>query len=317
VVVPSIDRVERLCAAVGGEPEVVLGDLPPLGAPLTVRQLAANAVMAGCLPEHMPVIEAAIRGMLEENFNLFGVQTTTHPCAVMVVVQGPVAESLGVNCGSGCFGPGNRANATIGRALRLVMINVGGAIPGAADRATQGTPAKYTWCFAENETASPWEPYRREFGLESTHSAVTVAAVEGPHNINDHGSDTGQDLLATIAGTMATLGSNALYVSGDHFVVLGPEHAETIAGSGFTRRDVQEYLYERARVPVERIPPKKLDELVSMGGYAARLEGWCDRIPLVRTPDDIRVLVAGGPGKHSAWIPTFGPTRSQTCRIAS
>jgi hypothetical protein len=315
VVVPTVDRVERMCSGARGERDSVLGDLTPLGAPLTVRQLAANAVMAGCLPEHMPVLEAAIRGVLEEKFNLFGVQTTTHPCAVMAIVQGPLAEAIGMSWGSGCFGPGNRANATIGRTLRLVMINGGGAIPGEADRATQGSPAKYTWCFAENEAASPWGPYRLDIGLESADSAVTVAAVEGPHNINDHGSDTGEDVLATVAGTMATLGSNALYVSGDHFLVLGPEHAETIARSGLTRRDVQEFLYERARVPVDRIPVKKLEELVSMGNYAARLEDWGDRIPLVRTPDDFRVLVAGGPGKHSAWIPTFGPTRSQTQRI--
>jgi thioredoxin reductase (NADPH) len=199
--------------------------------------------------------------------------------------------------------------------MRLMMTNVGGAIPGETDRATQGSPAKYTWCFAENEAASPWPPYRSAFGLGASESAVTVAAVEGPHNVNDHGSDTGEDILRTIAGTMTTVGSNTLYRGGDHFVVLGPEHAAVIANSGFSRETAQAFLYEHARVDVARIPPKKLEEAAAWGDYAAQLAEWGGRIPLARAPEEIRLLVAGGPGKHSSWIPTFGPTYSQTRRI--
>jgi thioredoxin reductase (NADPH) len=315
VVVPTVERVELMCAASIHAPDDVLGNLAPRGAPLTLQHLAANAVMAGCLPEYMPVLEAAVAAMQEGMFNLFGMQTTTHPCALLVIVHGAIVDRIGMNSGAGCFGPGNRANATIGRAMRLIMTNVGGAIPGETDRATQGSPAKYTWCFAENEAASPWPPYRSNFGLSADESAVTVAAVEGPHNVNDHGSDSGEDVLRTIAGTMTTVGSNTLYRGGDHFVVLGPEHAAVIANSGFTRESAQAYLYEHARIEVERIPPKKLEEATAWGGYAAELAGWGGRIPLARAPEEIRLLVAGGPGKHSSWIPTFGPTYSQTRRI--
>jgi len=316
VVVPTAERVERFCAEAAHGPDQVLGHLAPRGAPLTTRILAANAVMAGCLPACMPVLEAAVEGMLADDFNLFGMQTTTHPCACLAIVHGPIAERLGMNSGAGAFGPGNRANGSIGRALRLVMMNVGGALPGSTDRATQGTPAKWTWCFAENDAGSPWEPYHVAVcGMGAEESAVTVAAVEGPHNINDHGSDSGEQILFTIAETMTTPGSNTLYRGGDHFVVLGPEHAALIASSGFDRAGVQAWLYEHARVPVERIGAKKLAEASAWGGWAAELEGWGGRIPIARAPEEIRVLVAGGPGKHSAWIPTFGPTYSQTRRV--
>ncbi len=315
VIVPTVERVDRMCAGAVHAPEDELGFIAPRGAALSLRHLAANAVMAGCLPQYMPVLEAAIAAMQEGMFNLFGMQTTTHPCAVLVIVHGDLAEEIGMNSGAGCFGPGNRANATIGRALRLVMMNVGGALPGETDRATQGSPAKYTWCFAENEAASPWPPYRRLCGIEEGDSAVTVAAVEGPHNINDHGSDSGEDILRTVAETMSTVGSNTLYRGGDHFVVLGPEHAAVIANSGFSREAAQAFLYEHARVAVDRIPPKKLEEASSWGDYAGNLQEWGGRIPLARAPEEIRLLVAGGPGKHSAWIPTFGPTYSQTRRI--
>ncbi len=318
VVVPTAERVERFCAeAVHGRDEV-LGQLAPRGAPLTTRLLAANAVMAGCLPAYMPVLEAAIAGMLEPAFNLFGMQTTTHPCACLAIVHGPASERLAMNSGAGAFGPGNRANGSIGRALRLVMMNVGGALPGSTDRATQGTPAKWSWCFAENDAGSPWEPYHVAVcGLDAADSAVTVAAVEGPHNINDHNSVSGEEILFTIAETMATPGSNTIYRGGDHFVVLGPEHAAVIANSGFSRADAQAYLYEHARVPIARIGARKLEEASGWGGYAAEIESWGGRIPIARAPEEIRILVAGGPGKHSAWIPTFGPTYSQTKAFAA
>jgi hypothetical protein len=321
VVAPTKERVERFAAAALHAPEHVLGTIAPRGAPLTVRQLAANAVMAGCFPNYMPILEAAIAAMQVPIFNLYAMQMTTHPCALMVLVHGAAAAEAGMNAGAGCMGQGNRANGSIGRAIRLVMMNVGGARPGdgesesAIDRATQGTPAKWSFCFAENEARSPWEPFRVSVGLAQDDGAVTVAAVEGPHNVNDHQSDSGEEILFTIAETMATPGSNTLYRGGDQFVVLGPEHAEVIARSGFTRKSAQEYLFEHARVSVDRIGKKKLDEASTWGGYKKELESWNGRVPVARAPEDIRLLVAGGAGKHSVWIPTFGATYSQTCRI--
>lgn len=305
VVVPTRARVEEMCAGARHYPLESLGNVAPRNGAATVQKIAINAVMAGCLPEHMPVLEAAVLALCEPEFNLIGVQTTTHPCALLAIVQGPVAAAIGMNAGHGCMGPGTRANASIGRALRLILQNVGGAIPGLTDMATQGGPAKYGFCFAENEAESPWPPLRTTLGFAITDSCVTVAAAEGPHNVNDHLSRTGESILATIAQTMATAGNNNLYVGGDHFVVLGPEHARTVADSGFSREDVQRYLYERARVPVDRIPPQKLEELTSWGGYGNQLAAWQGRIPLARDASLLRVLVAGGAGKHSCWIPTF------------
>lgn len=320
VIPPTKERVERFCAAALHPPEHELGAIAPRGAGITVRQLAANAVMAGCLPNYMPILEAAVAAMSVDGLNLYGVQMTTHPCALMVLVHGPAAADAGMNAGTGCMGQGNRANGTIGRAARFVAMNIGGARPGdgetetAIDRATQGTPAKWSFCFAENEARSPWEPFRVSLGMSKEDSAVTVAAVEGPHNINDHQSDSGEELLFTIAETMSTPGANTLYRGGDQFVVLGPEHAEVIAKT-FSRRAAQEYLFEHARVSLERIGKKKLDEASTWGGYKKQLAEWGGRIPVARAPEDIRLLVAGGTGKHSVWLPTFGATYSQTCRI--
>ena len=312
VVIPTRERVARMCAGAKHYPLESLGNLAPREGAATIQKIAINAVMAGCTPDHMPVLEAAVAAMLEPDFNLIGMQTTTHPCALLAIVQGPVATDLGMNAGHGCMGPGNRANASIGRALRLILQNVGGAVPGLTDKATQGSPAKYGFCFAENEADSPWPPLRTTLGHTTDDSCVTVAAAEGPHNVNDHLSSSGESILNSIAQTMATVGNNNLYVGGDHFVVFGPEHAQAVASSGFSREDVQAWLFEHARVSVDRLSASKLEELTSWGGYAGQLEAWGGRIPLAREASLIRVLVAGGAGKHSCWIPTFAVGYSST-----
>lgn len=321
VVVPTPERVERFLAAATREPDATLGPIAPRGAELTLRRLAANAVMAGCLPAYMPVLEAAVVAMQQPDFNLYGMQMTTHPCALMVVVQGPIAGALGVASGAGCMGAGFRANGTIGRAVRLVAMNVGGARPGEGevagdiDRATQGTPAKWSFCFAENRADSPWPSFAEELGFDDDADLVTIAAVEGPHNINDHQSTNAENLLKTIAATMSTPGANTVYRGGDQFLALGPEHARLLADDGLSRRDVQEYLHEHARVDATRVGAEKLEEASLWGGYRLRLEEWGHRVPISRAPEDIRVLVAGGTGKHSAWMPTFGATWSATVRL--
>jgi hypothetical protein len=315
VVLPTRARVDRMCAGAKHYPLESLGNLPPRDGAATIQKIAVNAVMAGCLPEHMPVLEAAVAAMASADFNLIGMQTTTHPCGLLAIVQGAVARELRMNAGHGCMGPGNRANASMGRAMRLILQNIGGAVPGTTDKATQGSPAKAGFCFAENEAESPWPPLRTTLGFGVDDSCVTVAAAEGPHNINDHGSRDGESILNTVAQTMATVGNNNLYVGGDHFVVFGPEHAQSVAQAGFSREDVQRYLFEHACVPVDRISAQKLEELTSWGGYADRLEAWGRRIPLARGAELLHVLVAGGAGKHSCWIPTFAVGFSQTRRI--
>jgi hypothetical protein len=309
VVPPTPERVAAFVRAAGRSPAEVIATLPPTWAEATVEKVAVNAVMAGCRPEHVPVVLAAVRAASREPFNLYAVQTTTHPCAVLVLVSGPIAAELGMNAGYGAFGPGNRANATIGRAVRLVLMNVGGARPGTLDRATQGTPAKYTYCVAENESASPWEPLRLSLGFGAGDSVVTVVAGEGPHNINDHGSTTAASLLRQIGGTLAIPGSNNAYMQGDSYLFLGPEHARQLSAEGLDRAAVQRLVFEGARIPRERFGPGQLARIEDVLGPGQR-EMTSEALRVGAGPEDVRVLVVGGDGRHSCWVPTFGMTRS-------
>jgi hypothetical protein len=275
-----------------------LGAVPPLWRQATLGKLAINAVMAGCEPAYFPVLVAAVEAMLDPAFNLYGVQATTHPVAPLLIVNGPYARAIGLHGGSGCFGPGFRANASIGRAIRLVMLNVGGAWPGRHDMATQGSPAKFSFCIAENEEASPWGPLRDG-------DVVTVYGGEPPHNVNDHVSTTAAGILATVADTAVSLGSNVgWYLSQSQLlVVFGPEHATTVAGDGFTRADVQRYVFEHARLPLRTL---KLGGMWGMQDWPPWMMAVKDDealLPQVPSPDDVFVAVAGGPGKHSAVVP--------------
>jgi len=296
-VVPPTE--ERVRAMLGKAPaDRNLGAMPPLWRQATLEKLAVNAVMAGCEPASFPVVVAAVEAMLEPSFNLYGVQATTHPVAPLLIVHGPIARQLGVHAGSGCFGPGFRSNATIGRAIRLILMNVGGAWPGRHDMATQGSPAKFTYCIAEREDASPWGPLRGE-------SAVTVFGGEAPHNVNDHVSTTAAGILATVADTAVSLGSNVgwYFSQSQLLIVLGPEHAATIAGDGFTRADVQRYVFEHARLPLRTL---KLGGMWGIQDWPRWMMAVTDDdalLPQVPSPDDVFVIVAGGPGKHSAVVP--------------
>ncbi len=309
------ERVAAMLAGTRRPPGDLVAVLPPRLGGATVELVAVNAVLAGALPEHLPVILAAVEAVGQAAFNLQAIQTTTHPCSPLVIVNGPIAGRLGINGAGNALGQGHRANAVIGRALRLVLQNVGGARPGREDRATQGHPGKYSYCVAENETASPWEPLSVERGFPREIGTVTVCASEAPHNINDHGSATAEGILTTVAGTAATVGSNNIYLGGEPLVMMGPEHAATVARSGWSKADFKRALWERARVPLSRFDPSNLDRFSVI--YPA---GFKDRppeslVPIAREWSDIMIVVAGGAGKHSVLIPTFGATRSVTRRI--
>jgi hypothetical protein len=309
----SPERVEEFIAASGRDGFEVIGHVPPVYGEATVEKVAANAVMAGCLPTYMPLLLRTLQALLDPTFNLLGVQATTHPCAPIVIVSGPEADRLSMNFDYGAFGPGNRANATIGRAVRLMLLNLGGAKPGVLDLATQGSPAKYAYCIAENEAATPWEPYRVLKGFSRTQTTVTVAALEAPHNINDHGSTTGSEILRTIAGVMAAP-SNQVYLLGtEPFLFLCPEHATTLASDGLGPRDLQDHLFAKARVRSDQIGAGHLARLRKvhasiplyreLGLDAADLT----EIPIVTAPGDINILVVGGPsGRHSSFAPSIG-----------
>ena len=316
VVPPTPERVARMVEGAGLAPDAEIGLMPPRQGIITIEVLAVNAVMAGCLPAYMPVLVAAVRAVLEPEFSLHAIQATTHPVAPLIIVNGPIVEEIGLNAEYGCFAPGNRANATIGRAMRLALLNVGGASPGVLDRATQGSPAKYAFCIAENEEASPWEPLHVERGFAPEESVVTLVGCEGPHNINDHVSHTAEGILATAADTMSIMGSNNFYLRGEPVLALGPEHAATIAGDGHTKADVKRRIVELARKPVRELKRGAMWGMQTWGEEIAKNEGDDDfEIPLLDGPQDLLLIVTGGAGKHSCYLPTFGPTRSVTRRI--
>src|SRR5215475_11269875 len=180
------------------QPRDVIAVLPPRQGEATVERMAINAVMAGCRPEFFPVVVTAIEALADPAFNLDSVQATTHPVAPLMIVNGPIARELGINSGYNAFGQGFAPNLTIGRAVRLILMNVGGGLPGTGDRSTQGSPAKIAYCVAENEAENPWEPLHVEAGLPADVSTVSAFGCEAPHNIQDHFSATGLGVLLTV-----------------------------------------------------------------------------------------------------------------------
>ena len=305
IVPPTAPRVEAMLRAVNGDPAESLGPLPPLWREATLEKLAVNAVMAGCLPEYFPVIVTAVEAMLDPAFNLFGVQATTHPVAPLLIVNGPYGKAIHMNAEAGLFGPGCRANATIGRAIRLILLNVGGAWPGRHDMATQGSPAKYSYAIAEHESANPWGPLHVELGYAEDESVVTVFGGEGPHNVNDHVSTTAAGILNTASDTAATLGSNTGWylAQSQLLLVLGPEHAATIFADGFAKEDVKRFVFEHARIPFGKL---RLGGMWGMHDWPRWMSAVTDDqalLPVVDSPREIFVIVAGGAGKHSCVVP--------------
>ncbi len=228
-----------------------------------------------------------------------------HPATALIIVNGPVARRLRINSGSGLFGPGWRANATIGRALRLCLINLGGAIPGEVDRAQHAHPGKYTYCIAENEDANPWEPYHVERGFAPDESTVTLMCGESPHCITDDYNTDPHALLFGYADSMATLGGNNLSSQGEPVLVMAPEHAAYIARAGWSKADVKRYLFEKARKPWKHV------------GVRGKSKGptfpvWVDRtdpdasVPILTHADALILIIGGGEGQKSMWIPTPG-----------
>jgi hypothetical protein len=318
MVAPTKGRVDAMLAAGSGEeprdPDEVIATLEPRLGEATRRTIAINAVLAGCAPGVLPVLVSAVRALAHPELNLRGVNATTHPVAPLLVVHGAAVAEQRFNPGLGCFGPGNRANASAGRALRLVLLHIAGARPGDGDASTQGQPSKYAYCIAENEAASPWEAYPRSVGVDAA-SAVTIHCGENPHNFHDMESDEPAAILDKAASVMATLGSNNAPVSSaEFFVVLGPEHAATIAAAGWDRRDVQSYLYETARLPAGAL--RDAFEVVQYRAWLHALDD-DDAMPITDHPDNIRVLVSGGAGKHSCVIPSWGMTKSVTLPVES
>ena len=230
--------------------------MQPRNSRATVEKLAINAVMAGCKPEHFPVVVTAVSAALREGFNLAGTAATTGGANQVMIVNGPIAPMLGIQADAACFGPGFRANAAIGRAFRLIVRNVAGLTPGEMDKATLSSPGRYSFCFAENEARSPWEPLHVEKGYAPADSTVTLSGILGVYRIMESTSGTGFGVLGTIVGNMKTVGIANYYqqaTGGQVILVLCPEHAAEVAASGLAKADVKDYVFHNARMPVGQL----------------------------------------------------------------
>ncbi len=295
VVIPTEERVEALLAGVEIEADVIVGAIGPGQA--TVEKIAINAVMAGCRPEHFPVVLAAVRAVGDPEFDIDNMQSTTHGMGPVIIVNGPAREVCGpIASGWGALGPGHRANASIGRALRLCLMNIGGARPGHGDMAGLGQPGKFTCCLAEDEESSPFAPLHTSFGYDPDQSAVTLVGVDAPHSVmmqtNDDDPRAHERILHVVAGSIAIPGANNTQIgNGPVIVVLNPIHAGVLANAGLTREDVCDRLTELAVTPSD-----------VMRGWATKRkipEGDGD-LTALRGPEDIVLIVAGGGGMYSA-----------------
>lgn len=280
VVPPTPERVERMLSGTDRDPDELIAAVPPKWGRATVEKVAINAVMAGCKPAYLSLILTAVEAMTAEQFNLHGVQVTTSHVAPMLIVNGPIRKQLEINDGFNLFGQGWRANATIGRALRLICTNIGGGLPGELDRAAFGHAGKYTCCIAEKEAESPWEPMHIERGFQADDSTVTIFAGAAPQAINDHGNNTAAGILDTVAHNIAAPGNS----SGETLLVIGVEHAKTISEDGFSKTDIRRYIADTTQRYAE---------------------------------EDLLLMVAGGPaGRWTIAVPGWGSPTSRAVTLA-
>lgn len=304
VVIPTPERVERMVLATGLDPGDILGEMGPLMGAATVEKVATAAVMAGCLPDHVPVVIAAIKAMCKPEFDLREMQATTHCTAPLLIVNGPARGACGdIASGFGVMGPGHRANASIGRAVRLAMINVGGARPGESDMALHGHPGKFTFCIAEDEEGSPFPPLHTTFGYERDQSAVTVVGSEAPHSaffIGDADDPDGsaEELLGILASMIAAPGTNNVVLGGGGAVILvmNPDHTAVLDAVGYDRAKVQQRIAELAVLPIEqarRLHPRQFKNARG------------DHVRAIRDPEQVMLVQAGGTGLYTMVMPTW------------
>ncbi len=307
VVPPEASRVAAMLAMEGRPAETVIAHHPATGLELTLHAAAVNAVMAGCLPEYFPVVVAAFEAMDREPFNFHGSTASTGGSAPLLIVSGPLVDEIGMNAGVNLFGPGNRANATIGRAVRLIILNVFRMTPGIADKSTQGNPCKYSFCIAERADANPWPALAEEQGYPAGVSSVTVFAGAGFCNVENHGGGTPEQILDSVADAMANYGCISL---GQTVVVLAPEHAGIVASTGWSKPQVQEYLFAQAQRPVAgmRDVGKYVEREHNLQVESAGVTEYSMHRGL--SPADILITVGGGDaGGHSAFIPSWSRSR--------
>jgi hypothetical protein len=292
IIPPSPEAVQRFIAASGHPGEEVIGIIPPRKGQATVEVLAVNAVMAGCRPEYMPVIIAALEGLTDKGFPLEFMQVTTNPMTPFLLINGPIRQHLDINFGTGCLGPGWRANATIGRAIRFILQNVGGALPGVYSKSSFASPLRYSYICGENEEENPWFPFHVDRGFDRHDSTVTVFKASNYCNISGGEGVGADEILRQIASNMPPM-----YGGGDGaLLLLGVNHARSLHEAGLTKRDLQEKLWALARLPGDHFAADfaAMEHTAGRGanGMLWRTEG----------PEHIHIVVAGGPGPQDVYI---------------
>ena len=302
VVTPTEARVQRMLQGTRRDPGELIGRIPPLMEPATVRTVAVHAVMAGCKPEYLPVVLGGLALMLREEFNLNGVQGTMHGVAPLMIVNGPYALTIGLHGGNGCFGPGFRANASIGRAIRLMLMNLGGGMAGVGSATIFATPLRYTACLTENIERSPWPTLAASKGYSGTDNVITCAMVESPRLSFDDVSEDPQRLLTGIADSMVAMGSWNMHARSDMVVAMGPQHADLCAKAGMSREDVHRWLCEHAGRTVRELRGggNWRRERALAFPIAVDPDDEDCFIPAIKQPQDLQLIVAGGWGPCTA-----------------
>lgn len=299
VVPPTAERIHAMLEAGGVEPRQQLAFIENRQVSVTAEKVAINAVMAGCKPEYMPVIVAAAEALADPLYGYHGPATSTGGSAVFMLVNGPIARELDINCENNLFGPGWRANATIGRAVRLIMRNVIGTLPGELDRSSLGHAGKYTFCIAENEAESPWPAFHTTRGFRPEQNAVTIFAAYAPHQYSNRLSATPEGVLATACAHMRVSAGTARQPQ--YALVFAGEHQAIMKMAGWSREDVQRYCFEHSRSTVAEL------KRINMLAGEVTPEDERTMYALVESPQDFLVIAAGGrAGVQSAFIPGWG-----------
>src|SRR5271163_3221396 len=315
VIPPTLERIARMLSGVPVDRTEVIARVPPCYGEATVEKIAANAVMAGCVPEMMRILLPLVRAVCDERLNVHGVQATTHFAAPLVIVNGPIRNELGFAYRQNVFSNVARANSTLGRALQLILLNIGGARPNGIDMSTLRNPGKFSYCIAEHEEASPWEPFHVERGFNREQSALTLFAAEAPHGVSEHTARTPEQVLQSISYALGTVWTYRLCLASEALVVLSPEHAQTIHRAGWSKRQARDFLFEHTGVPLrayEGAPDAEGSQMT--GKYKEILINGERCYQKFRSAESIRILVAGGTaGKFSAVIGSWvaGPRGSE------
>jgi hypothetical protein len=312
LVPPTAERVAAMLAANSYKPEEEIALVAPNYETATAVDIAICAVMAGCRPEYFPILVAAVDALADPLFNLLGVATTTGSATPIYIVSGPIAAGIELNGAGNALGSGHRANATIGRAMTLILQNVCGAKPGELDMATLGQPAKYACCFAENSVDNPWPPLHVERGFAADASVVTVVGIAGTVEVNDSDSQTAADMAQTFAQSMliaGVAGGSGLLGGGEPLCILPPEWVDMFHREGYDKQKTRAAIWERAWLPVDKLAPAMRARRMAAGADPA-----ADVIRVAEKPDDIMIVVAGGVGRKAAYAPTWGGTTKAISR---